>query len=387
MDAVRDMSRLDPHALRAAAARERPRPSNLDALRPQWAAHVAAVRREVPGVIVAGDGESLHLGPLSPGCRACKAGTWDCVFMWSACNLDCAFCCSPRDAAHAEPRSAFGAAREEIASAHARTRITGVSFSGGEPFLDAERLCDWLAWFKANCPRNYYWVYTNGVLADEAALRRLGALGLDEIRFNLAASGYRHPAVLRNVAAAARHIPRVAVEIPAIPEHAARVLESLAEWCKLGVRYLNLHELMYEPGSRSGELMGSGTEIVTPDGHRSEVHPESRAVSLAVMRRVLDDGLPLAVNDCSLQGKLRQLRGRRRSLAPLLLEPHERLVDDEYYECYCVFRDGADVHFFHPASLNEMRERYPAYQVARATRLAPLAVDEPARWIRFEPLE
>jgi pyruvate formate-lyase activating enzyme-like uncharacterized protein len=375
-----------PSTIRAAATRWRPQPCNVEELRPLWAAHVAAARQQVPGVHVAGDGEDVHLGPLSPGCQACHDGTWDCLFMASACNLDCAFCCSPRAVSHEAPRSAFGATPDAIAAAHARTRITGISFSGGEPFLNVSALCEWLAWFKTHCPDKYYWVYTNGVLATEEHTARLGALGLEEIRFNLAATGYRHPDVLRHVAAAAHHIPRVTVEIPAIPAHAAQLLASLAEWSARGVRHLNLHELMYEPGSRSADMAGVRTAVVTPDGHRTAVDPGSRALTLAVMRAVRNQRLPLAVNDCSLQGKLRQLRGRRRSLAPLVRAPHERMVAEERYESCCAYRDDLDYHFFHPDAWEAARALYAGYRFARVERLAPLALDEPPRWTRFEPV-
>ena len=117
------------------------------------------------------------------------------------CNLDCEFCYSP----HAIPRdyagSTFGASLEQIAANHAQTHITGISFSGGEPFVDAPKLFEWVAWFKNLYPDKYYWVYTNGLLADDGKLRGLAELGIDEIRFNLAATGYDHPQVVENVAA------------------------------------------------------------------------------------------------------------------------------------------------------------------------------------------
>jgi pyruvate formate-lyase activating enzyme-like uncharacterized protein len=375
-----------PSAILAAAGRWRPRPSNLERLRPLWAAHAAAAREQLPEAVIEGDGEDLHLGPLSPGCRACRDGTWDCVFLASRCNLDCSFCCSPRAVTLDAPRSALGATRQAIAAAHERTGITGISFSGGEPFLDVPLLCAWLSWFKARWPGKYYWVYTNGVLASERHTARLGALGLDEMRFNLAATGYRHPDVLRHVAAASRHIPRVTVEIPAIPAHATELLASLACWSACGVRHLNLHELLYEPGSRSAELAGARTTVILPDGHRTAVDPGSRELTLAAMRAVREQGLPLAVNDCSLQGKLRQLRGRRRSVAPLALGPHESMVADERYESGLAYRDDRDFHFFHPDAWAAARVRYAGHRFARVARLAPLAVDEPPRWIRFEPV-
>lgn len=367
------------------ANRPEQEPSNLTALEPIWREHVSRARRAIRTVHVEADGEVLYLGELSPGCRACKEGVWDCVFTTMRCNLDCAFCYSP----HAIPRdytgSVFGATPEQIASNYARTHIAGVSFSGGEPFVDAPGLFDWIGWFKERWSDKYYWVYTNGLLADEVHLRRLGELGIDEVRFNMAATGYDHPTVMRNLAAAARFIPNVTVEIPAIPDHASKLLASLAEWSALGVRFLNLHELIYEPGSNSASMPGARQAIVTADGHRAEFNPRSRALTLAVMARVQDEGLALSVNDCSMQSKIRQLRGRRRSLAPLVRAPHERLVDDRMYESCCAYRDD-EVHFFHPDALDEMRQRYPDYRFVRLARTAPLSIDDGGRWLAFEEI-
>lgn len=363
-------------------------PSTLKTLEQTWREHASRARQEVPGVHVEADGEILYLGQLSPGCRACKDGTWDCIFTTMRCNLDCEFCYSP----HAIPRdyagSVFGATPEQIAENHARTHITGVSFSGGEPFVDPQNLLDWVAWFENHCPGKYYWVYTNGLLAGEENLRRLGELGVDEIRFNMAATGYDHPTVLRNLATAARFIPNVTVEIPAIPGHAPKLIDSLAGWSALGVRFLNLHELMYEPGTNSATMAGARLAVVTADGHRTAIDPHSRALTLAVMKRVQDEDLPLSVNDCSLQSKIRQLRGRRRSLAPLVKQPYERLVDGQVYESYCVYGGWGDqeVHFFHPDSLGEMRQRYPDHQFIRLVRTAPLSLQDSGQWIAFEML-
>lgn len=225
------------------------------------------------------------------------------------------------------------------------------------------------------------WVYTNGLLADEPKLRCLARLGVDEVRFNLAATGYNHPTVLANLAAAARLLPHVTVEIPAIPDHADRLLANLAGWAARGVHFLNLHELMYEPGTNSAALPGPRQEFITADGHRSAVHPGSRPLTLEVMHHI-----HLAVNDCSLQSKLRQLRGRRASLASLVQAPYEKPVDGQGYESCCAYRDEEDYFFFSPDPLAEVRRHFPHHRFVRLVRTAPLSVRDPGRWIAFEEL-
>ena len=360
--------------------------SNLDTLQETWQAHLAQAQQQIRDLKVEAGGEALYLGNLSPGCRACKEGAWDCIFTTMRCNLDCEFCYSPHDIPKDYAGSLLGSTPEQIEENHTRTRITGISFSGGEPFIEPQKLFEWVGWFTSRHPDKYYWVYTNGLLADEKKLRRLVELGVHEIRFNLAATGYDHPTVLENLETAAGLFPNLAVEIPAIPGHGAKVLSCLGHWSALGVRFLNLHELMHEPGTNSASMPGARQPIVMADGHRSAIHADSRGLTLAVMQRVQEAGLSLAVNDCSLQSKVRQLRGRRTCLAPLTKESYEKLVGDTFYESLCVYGNGGHARTFHPDTLDEMRSRYPDGRFIRQVRTAPLSIQDPGKWISFEPL-
>ena len=352
---------------------------------PRWQAALEQVSCIVPGVTVAEGGEIVHLGGLSPGCQACKDGCWDIVFITMRCNLSCAFCYSPLRLPPEHAGSVYGATPEEMVARYRALGIRGVGLSGGEPFLELERLLDWLQRFKRLYPQAYYWVYTNGVLADEAALRRLAELGLDEIRFNLAATGYDHPQVLANLSAAARLLPQVTVEIPAIPADADKLLACLPVWAALGVRTLNLHELIYEPGTPSEHMPGERVALCAPDGRRVLTHPGSRRLALKVLAQVAEQGLPLRVNDCSLQSKFRQVRGRRRNIYALLRPETEKLVEDREYETVCAFR-GAGLLFIHPDEYPAARRRMQGYRFIRLRRLAPLALQSPPQWVDWEEL-
>ena len=357
--------------------------SNLETIRPAWEAHLERLREEAPEVKVSEGGEVVVLGELSPGCQACKDGTWDCIFLSNRCNLACPFCYSPQALPEEFAGSAFGSTPEEISANHMRTRITGISFSGGEPFLEPDKLLAWVAAFTSQFPEKYYWVYTNGLLAERAVLRRLGELGVQEIRFNTAATGYDHPQVLQAIELAAQYLPHITVEIPAIPGQAGKLLACLSLWADRGVRFLNLHELIYEPGTNAASLPGVRQILMTPDGHRTEYNPESRLLTRAVIKSVRESGLPLSVNDCSMQSKLRQVRGRRRSLAPLTIEKYERLVGDEYFETCAAYRDQEMV-YLHPDELEERRARLAGWEWVRLRRLAPLEMTGKKEWVEFE---
>jgi uncharacterized protein len=125
-----------------------------------WGAHVSAVRRSLPDVHIEAEGETLRLGELSPGCQACKDGTWECVFLTLECNLDCRFCLSSSDHNEFSKPSIFGNSPEEIENTGILNQVQGISFTGGEPFLDPDRLFEWFSWFKSRYPEKYYWIYT-----------------------------------------------------------------------------------------------------------------------------------------------------------------------------------------------------------------------------------
>jgi pyruvate formate-lyase activating enzyme-like uncharacterized protein len=362
-----------------------------------WAARVAAVERAAPSAVVADDGDTVRLGELSPGCIACKAGEWDCIFVTMRCNLSCGFCLGPHVAADVPPHSALGDDPAVLAERYARADVTGASFSGGEPFLTPETMVAWTTGLRAAVPGLYLWAYTNGVLLTTTLLERLADAGLDELRFNVAATGYADEHVELMLAQAAERLPAVTVEVPAIPSDREAILGSLGRWAERGVRYLNLHELVYEAGTNSGTLPGERAPVVMPDGHRCEADPGSEALALEVIERVVAEGLPLGVNDCSLRNKARQLRGRRRMLAPFTLEPHERLRDDGSAECAVLYpaSDGpAAIAPDTPAefvSLSEWEGRLavkpPGWRAARAVRLLPLDLERTSEWVDFEPLE
>ena len=342
-------------------------------------------RTNVPGLRVEDDGDTLHLGDLSPGCLACKSGQWDCLFLSMRCNLRCAFCLTPRHLADPPMQSAWGPDLLALGSQYTRAGVRGVGFSGGEPLLQPELLLQWVGLLRRELPDLYLWAYTNGVALTADLLGKLADAGLDELRFNVAATAYENPHVERMLGEAARRLPAAAVEVPAIPEHRPRLLDAIAAWADEGVKFLNLHELIYEAGSPSADMPGERRSCRMPDGHRCAVHPASSDLAQSVLARVAERRLPLAVHYCSLRNKARQLRGRRRLLAFWTLQPHERLREDGAAESICCF-DAAGIQFVHPSMLPILVRRPGKFRMALVRRLLPLACAGEGQWVHFERL-
>lgn len=130
---------------------------------------------------------------LSHGCKLCGEGSWSCLFITNKCNAKCFYCPTAqlKDETPATQSLTFENA-ESYAGYINYFRFKGVSFSGGEPLLFFERTLHYLKTLRKLCrPDLYIWMYTNGILATSEKIRMLADHGLNEIRFDIGATGYR----------------------------------------------------------------------------------------------------------------------------------------------------------------------------------------------------
>lgn len=295
-------------------------------LDPAAAERAVETRRETvascgEGIAWACGGTKPHYGPLSPGCAHCVAGTWSCLFVNGICNARCFFCPTPQDEC-GDPTTGQIAFRrpDDYAEFLARFGFGGASLSGGEPLLTLDRSLEFVRTIRERCGSGMYlWLYTNGLLATEEALAALAAAGLDEIRFNLHANGYR----LDGVERAVRHIPTVTVETPAVPEEEARMGQLLPVLAGLGVKHVNLHDLRVTPHNVK-HMIGRGYTCL--HGPKATVL-ESELTALRLLGQAAADGLPLAVQYCCFAYKNPfQARGHRRRWCPEVMRPTETLT-------------------------------------------------------------
>jgi pyruvate formate-lyase activating enzyme-like uncharacterized protein len=171
--------------------------------------------------------------------------------------------------------------------------LKGVGFSGGEPLLDPQSVYDHIRALRAACGKELYlWLYTSGALLTEAIVDRLAALGLDEIRVNLAAIDYD----LGPLERAGGRIPLLTVEIPAIPEDEQRFASLFAPMAARGVRHLHLHQLWATQGNVAA-FHERGYRLLL-NGPENAVH-ESEMSALRLLRAIAEDGIDLAAQYCA----------------------------------------------------------------------------------------
>jgi pyruvate formate-lyase activating enzyme-like uncharacterized protein len=254
-------------------------------------------------------GSKPHLGELSPGCVHCGRGEWSCLFVGFECNASCFFCPGEGgDGSSMTGPTADGVVFDTPADFADYVRqfgIRAVAFSGGDPLLELDLVLDHLRELRRrNGDDLYVWLYTNGLLATADVLTLLRGAGLDEIRINIAATDY----ALDNVAAAARIIDRVTVEIPAIPEHRDLVQDLVTDMARVGVAHVNLHQLMLigENCSAIQRCGGTLTHGPTPSVVESEL------AALELMRYAADAGFDLQMHYCATAYKARWLERAQR---------------------------------------------------------------------------
>ena len=235
----------------------------------------------------------LFTHALSPGCRLCGQGAWSCLFVNGICNASCFYCpTAQNDPGPPTTNSLAFDKPRDYADYVRRFGIQGVGFSGGEPLLGVKRV---LAYLKAIKTRSdypvYTWMYTNGILAGTDTLAALRDSGLDEIRFDLSANGYR----LDGLEKALGVIGRVTVEIPAIPEDLPITQKLIGDLHDRGVNHLNLHQIRCTPFN-ARRLSDRGYTFV--HGPKATVL-ETELTALALIRFALEQSIDLPINYCS----------------------------------------------------------------------------------------
>ena len=260
-----------------------------------------------------GNFAKIYTHGLSPGCLSCARGEWSYLEVSQLCQKSCFYCPRP----YTKPGRPFERmlglsfdSPEAYAQAVREFGFRGVGLSGGEPLLAMDRTLGFLrALRRSGGDGVYLWAYTNGERADETRLRQLRDAGLNELRFDISASDYDLTAVRRAI----RILPKVAVEIPAIPEDLEKLKSLLGRLVNEGVSHLNLHQLTGTPFNceafrRRGYTVVENGPMVSPSVVESEM------AALSLIDFALAEGIRLPINYCSFiykhrfHGRIRRSR-------------------------------------------------------------------------------
>jgi len=270
------------------------------------------------------------LKELSKGCRLCQQGRWLCIFLTYKCSAKCHFCAAP----FKDDRiiSAFGSKKEEILNYLLKYDFEGISFSGGDPFIVFDRLMEWFIYFKKHLPDYYYWVYTNGLDADKGKLEQLASAGMDEIRFNIAATGYISQPVWESIKISRGLFPFVSVEIPSIKKDSHLLEAALEALETIGVDYLNLHDYILSESDAAGIDEKPENFILNKTSYLKYA-PSSLANTGEIINKAFEKGYHFQINHCSMQQKELQMTSRRIKMGKIFCDPEYDLMLEDGTIC------------------------------------------------------
>ena len=286
----------------------------VEARRKKMLAAIPGLRAVVPGAEGAKSWEpdipvcTLFVGPekqFPAGCRSCLLGTGlSAVRKTNRCNMACPFCYDYGMLDEIEP---IGEGLWEIGGGRYREedlpllfalqgKPTGIAYVYLEPFMEIEKYYGIIRRFHEAGVHQH--MYTNGVNASEENLKALREAGLDELRFNLGASGAADR-VINAMAAAKKYIPRVGIETPMTREFFKALNAKKEKILATGIDFMNCAELHLNDnniGNYAGEPM-----YFCRMGYLSPII--SRDLTLRVMKTAAEESWPIVVHDCSNKTK------------------------------------------------------------------------------------
>ncbi len=251
---------------------------------------------------------------ISRGCEACKAGKWYCLFIGSRCNLTCSFCVRGHETAKLcdDPMKAVGGKhlgnvvtdQEVLAELAQSPYLDGFSFSGGEPWMYLNRVMALSKEISRQFPKTYQWIYTNGTMVDPKRAEELHSSGIQEIRFDTAATDFS-PKVMEKIAMARKIFPIVTIETPVLPGSEDALLACLDAAAEIGIDHVNLHDLKITKDLRM-EPPAPDEICENPEipGIRNWAN-STRAV-YQVMKEAALRGYPMSIHDCTYPNVVNQ---------------------------------------------------------------------------------
>ncbi|MEA1995662.1 MAG: radical SAM protein [Campylobacterota bacterium] len=271
---------------------------------------IKRLQSSFPNLHFHGSHPSVSTGSLIPGCEICIRSNHRAYISFPLgyhCNAKCPFCfVYAYKTDTPDKRKEEEHIRKSFLNEfqHHKDKIEGVAFTGGEPLLYLPELKACIFEIKKAKSGLHFWIYTNGIIADDEHLGVLKDLGIQEIRFNLAATDYSKE-VLKYLKRARDMFKWVAVEVPSYPKQKDKLIECLEELNRIGIDQLTLQELLVtdinvhnleKEGFREGYQ--SGIQLGLMSSTKFFLYG-SRKMTYEIMKYCVDKKHSFTVNDCS----------------------------------------------------------------------------------------
>lgn len=254
------------------------------------------------------DGRTYYVGnedKFSRGCRSCLTGTGlSAIRKTHTCNLNCKFCYYYGDIDNMTP---IGEGMWEIGGTkyyeedidtllRIQKKPTGISYVYLEPFMEIENYYGVIKKF-ADAGIHQH-MYTNGTLCTEENLKALGEAGLDELRFDLAATNCSDR-VLENMKIARKYIKYIGIESPMSEDFYNHFVAKKEQILATGFDFMNCAELHLNPNNICNF---EGADLyIQRHGYVSPIW--SREYTLKLMKLASEENWDVVIHDCSNRTK------------------------------------------------------------------------------------
>jgi len=276
----------------------------------------AALRHELEemGVVCRNDGASLANGKVCGACAACRTGEDSYTGLISLmCHRNCFFCFNPNQSdyeCYAAEKKDWKQEMERVYRGNKNLRY--IALTGGEPLLHKAETAEFFHAARRYWPGVSMRLYTSGDLLDEPMAKTLAQAGLEEIRFSLKLEddAAQMEKVYAAMEMAKRHIPRVMVEMPVLPDREADMRQILDRLENMGIFGINLLELCF-PFGNAPAFLERGYALRNPP-YRTLYNfwyagglpvDGSERLALRLLRYAMEKQYRLTVHYCSLENK------------------------------------------------------------------------------------
>ena len=258
-------------------------------------------------------GHCVHIGKISPGCKRCYVNPifYFLIPLGGRCNCDCAYCPSHEGEWTLNDEKIrsmkFHFMKKSFLVTESEPQPIVAFTGGGEPLLHSDALIKIMRSLRdveQNMKRKpWYYLYTNGLVADENILEKLHEIGLNEIRFHLGASNFSKKAY-KNMELASKYIDTIAVETPSWPPHREKLLQMLPILEDLGVKHVNMGEVFITDQNEKAISEALPDASVYVNQH---LHLYDEGLVYKIMAEVAERGYSYSVLDCSSSVKQIQI--------------------------------------------------------------------------------